>query len=107
MSKHDKEISNHIGMLDGVTFASCIMAAFSMADTDNVAKLAREFPSIVVERYIRYHGPGGCASATEWAREFGEDNPPDFIVQKFERINGAAWEWLTSVQHPYYIERLP
>jgi hypothetical protein len=58
MPRHDYEQSKQIEMQD-FSFRALIMAAMRKADTDNMAKLQRAFPTIYAELDARYHAPGG------------------------------------------------
>lgn len=41
------------------SFRSLVMALIRKADTDNTAKIVREWPAIYEEFCSRYHAPGG------------------------------------------------
>ena len=58
MSLHDYKVSQQLSMADH-PFYALIMAAMRQADTDNLRKLAREWPGIYTELKQRYDAPGG------------------------------------------------
>ncbi|MHC4413155.1 MAG: hypothetical protein ACYSW6_09355 [Planctomycetota bacterium] len=103
MSMHDKEISNEILLLNGVTFASCIMAAITLADTDNTKLLVNGFPDTAKEAYIRRNAPGGCATLQEWSRVYSDDNPPQYVIERYASLNEKAEDWLYAVRIGRYV----
>jgi hypothetical protein len=64
MTFFDYKQSRHIEAQD-YTFYSLIMAAIRKADTDNLAKLEKEWPEVVEEFKRRYNAPGGIIESDE------------------------------------------
>ncbi len=78
MAYIDYQQSLDIEMSDAY-FRAIIMAAIRQADTDNLCKLALDFPDIARELCIRREAPGGCMTRREWinVHNNGEDLPED------------------------------
>jgi hypothetical protein len=58
MTLHDYELSKHISTR-GYAWYAMLMALIRDADTDNLAKIEREWPDVVAEFRARYNAPGG------------------------------------------------
>ena len=58
MSLYDYEKSKEVAAKD-YPFYALVIAAMRQADTDNLEKLSRAFPSTYMELKARYNAPGG------------------------------------------------
>ena len=56
----------------GDEFYSLVMAAFRLADTDNLEKLQEAFPELYNEFMQRYNAPGGALDKEEMEYVLGE-----------------------------------
>ena len=70
---HENVVMDMIFQINDVTFNAVLLALVQLADTDNLAKLERCFPDVVMEAKIRYLAPGACVSAKEWIATYPED----------------------------------
>ena len=81
-SKHDKNISNQILLLDGVTFYGILLAAINRADSENLERFEQLFPKAVHEARIRYYAPGGCVSLQEWKAHNPYHDVDEAVLEK-------------------------
>lgn len=74
MSKYDYEVSKTLfGSTRDYSFASLIMGAGRVADTENLAKLEEAWPEIIAELRERYNAPGGILPGDfEEAKKYDE-----------------------------------
>ena len=67
--------------LSSEPFYALIMAAMRIADTDNAAKLKREWPGVWRELQERYHAPGGELATDDQS----DEDTTVYLVSPFNR----------------------